>query len=1684
MSDHDSDFPPLGESALVHRTSHARDTTPRTPPKGQRNPSPRVALVSRSQAEKSSGSPRSDSNSDSTRLLSSACSRQANGALAQVLSPSVANAHPAKDAVYSSKQQNSVSSMVPNLRAGAIPPGNATFEISSQLNSEVPEDSILSLNQLVYVRVKLASQSESAVRFLDSLDFQKSFFEQVTALTCLKDKEFLSSLHCALTKHSGPSIKHIKGCYFTAGFAFQNPSIKVNVPKLILDQQLEEKSQFFSFKLPATSYRRDRKPESTIMPAKVQFALEKDFLLESFRLEFVIKIPFIAPPNPIQEAASLICQVLFLEEYRHNSSSAELLQEQRRIQSFCSYDDKVQLLSKASISGRTITGFFPLSLDDADSRDVPIAQRLVFGALFGIDPRVKQYERFSFSLPILSDLDQLRKRPAFKSIVEGIRSNEAFADLIVIRPRRVRKHVDSDSTLESSTSASDSDIASSIQAVKRLEAIQMLPRIPLLHTPDFESEEFPALHQSESFKSQPVELIFPQITEVSEHLHGADPKPSSTNRIVVFDDIPCKFFAKGKCKLGDNCTFSHSAAKSHENGVAASKIGDCIVQQNIIPNETKNKPLLASADQKKPAATTGRSGEATSAQVAAAVADQALSPAPSAQEIDVAANKNGAHTLEKSMIAEETNVPSVQIESSNAYVAQFSDEANLASSMATRVFVASPPSALLPRNLEHEWHSSTEDVFPFECRILSAIAQSTSSPNFCLDKDTLHSPRHLSKINIGSFHFMQSDYGICFEKFWNTLHLEDELKTSSAALENYRCFYIHLGIGTGMHPFAIHYAFRNRASHLLQSSSKMLQSSSFLAVSYIDSLKDTLSSSSFVDSNILLTCWPLEWSHFRIIIWNGPALTWFVYEPFPDEDNQEIILAFEGAGGGAHYTLLSYWSLSLFHSLKLFLLKHDQSHDSTLLSPRKKYGFTLQVVAPESFAIVNKGISPEDSTQWPELNETFSVHKSLSAFHHHFQLRTIPDIPSDLIENPSVWPPLNSAERFAASLFPEPCKQSGRFHTCCGSAGNCRCGLSGSLDNIHGCGDSLCHWKSTEDPYHFSHDLTVHAFSDVLQKIQMALPRWIEHFNQAEKDNAILAYVITERLMTIYCTLQHRYVSLDDEESLFYMKSSLLSIRLIAREAIKLLESSQTVFPTPPLALLHYMIETIDMNAGFAAEQALDSIGSTQSGDVPIISSNPRYTLERDEECSRALNFVKHIYSLATRRLHSITQEGKLVAIEQLQGLHKQVARIVDASNNLGHGLSSLSAKRSVCTRSVEEIFETATIIATELSSLISKISITAFPKAPPPPKPGSHLCRKTQAVEIIDPMLLESLCRNIVDLLGTQPSFSKQSHSKSQQSKSHSSLKSSNPFAPLANLIGENEVDLEADAISGDEDVVASAKDSSSDELDSNLQEQSSDCSSEDHEKEEGLTNERRALFGSTASPFLAEARNIHSKGNQDSFDSAAGDSVHSSDRDFVDDASQKAKGTPHHALFNAQSLRDAGLLSPTSIAVKGINIIYCPRGHAVNLPYKTPKDNERRKLSQILCSTCLAVVKPSQQAYNCPCASHIVCQLCVQASSSFPKPPDCKKCGQSLVHSPCTRKTCATCDFVCNIRTELWICENKSCRAAFCKGCIPPPDASFKPGRVPPATSSSSSLPPPSSSASNSVSGKPAPMLATGRA
>jgi hypothetical protein len=1627
-------FPPLTPPRFHAHNLVAAKVRPH--PRLPLNPSPKVALSSQPHADAMrTESPRSDSTGASAILSNSTCPQQANGAFAQVSSPSVADAPFAKDAVITTKQ--------PPSPDGVSSSGDAVFQNLTLRTSGAPEGpnvddtpSIISLNQLLYVRVKLASQTESSVRFHDSLEFQKAFFEQVTELPCLKGKEFLSSLHCALIKHSGPSIKHIKGCYFTAGFAFQNTSITVNVPKLILNQQEQQRSPFFLFKLPAVG--RGEKAHNVITPAKVQFALEKDLLLESFRLEFVFKVPFIAPPNSIQEAASLLCQLLFLEEYVQNPNSAELLHERRRIQSLCSYADKLQLNSKASISCRTITGFFPLNLDDAESRDVSIAHRLVFGALFGIDPRAKQYERFTFSLPILSDLDQLRKKPAFKAIVEEVKGNDAFADLIVIRPRRIRKNaIDLDSALESSTSASasDSDFSTSTQTLKRHEAILMLPRVLLFCNSDFESEEFPALHDSESFKSQPVEFKLPQINDASDDSSDIAPKNSSSSRRVTFDDIPCKFFAKGSCKFSDKCKFSHATTKVHESH-------DVVVNKSVASTIKKNNTA------------------------------------------DIVKGKSIQDTYN---VQENPTVVKTANQSVNATALLSKQDADVQDLTAVVKSADQTASAtvLLLNQKEHDGQNLSADVMPssIESRILSAIAQCPLSPNFYLNTDTLHPPQYRSNIVIGTFHFTQADYGIRFEKFWESLHLEDDLKGSPAALEKYRCFYIHLGIGTNMHPYAIHYAFRNRASYLMQSPSTPL-----LASSYCDSLQDALSYDSFVDSNILLTCWPHEWNHLRIIIWNEAASTWMVYEPFPDEDNLEVILAFQGTGGGAHYTLLSHWSRSLLRSLKLFLLKNDQSQGATLLSPRKKYGFELQIYAPESFAIVNKGISAEDSTQWPELNETFSFHKALSSSFHSFPFRTLPDVPCDLVETPSVWPPLNSTERFAASLFPEPCKQSGRFHTCCGSAGNCRCGVSSSRDNIHGCGDSSCHWRPSEDPYHFLHDLTLHAFSDVLQRIGFALPRWVEIFDRDAKDKAVLGYVITERLMTIYCTLQHRYVSLEDEENLFYMRSSLISLRLLALEAIKIIGESQTIFPVSPLSILNYMIETIESNARTANfDQALDSIESTQSSDVPIVSSNPKYNLERDEECSRALNFVKHVYSLATKRLHSITQEGKLVAIEQLHGLRRQVLRIAETLNNLGHGLSSLPAKRAVCTQSVQITFESAMIIATELNSLIEKISTVEFPRAPPLPKPSARPGRKSHAVEIIDPMLLESLCKTIEELIGKDAPASLHATFKSQRRVSTPSLKTSNQFAPLAELDEDKKSESKVNAHSGDEDAAVPQKESSSDgDVESNQEGQSSDsdCSSEDHEREEDIVNERRAAFGSTASPFLAEARNIHSTGNKDSFDSAAGDSAHSSDRGFVDDTPQKARGTSHRTLFNAQTLRDAGLLSPRSIAVTGINIIYCPKGHEVNLEYKTPRDNERRKINQIICSTCLAVVQPSQQAYNCLCVSHIVCQLCVQSSTSFPKPPECKRCKQNLIHSPCTRKSCASCDFVSNVRTNLWICENKSCRAAFCKDCVPPPDASFKPGRVPSSTPSLPSISSSSLSASIFVSGKPAPMLAKKRA
>ena len=61
------------------------------------------------------------------------------------------------------------------------------------------------------------------------------------------------------------------------------------------------------------------------------------------------------------------------------------------------------------------------------------------------------------------------------------------------------------------------------------------------------------------------------------------------------------------------------------------------------------------------------------------------------------------------------------------------------------------------------------------------------------------------------------------------------------------------------------------------------------------------------------------------------------------------------------------------------------------------------------------------------------------------------------------------------------------------------------------------------------------------------------------------------------------------------------------------------------------------------------SAASTQSDDIPVIASDPAYPVHMEGEMMNALHYSKHVFAMASTRLHTITQEGKLIAIQQLE---------------------------------------------------------------------------------------------------------------------------------------------------------------------------------------------------------------------------------------------------------------------------------------------------------------------------------------------------------------------------------------------------------------------------------------------------
>lgn len=150
-------------------------------------------------------------------------------------------------------------------------------------------------------------------------------------------------------------------------------------------------------------------------------------------------------------------------------------------------------------------------------------------------------------------------------------------------------------------------------------------------------------------------------------------------------------------------------------------------------------------------------------------------------------------------------------------------------------------------------------------------------------------------IGMETYMFQRLDFHVTFSNFLKDM--PPELQMARSAVEVNRCFYLHLGVATSMHPFLLQVAFRNITANMLAELSKE-------DIQY-EVMSSVTEFAGMVDANILSYLWPVEFTQFRICVISGqhnaPMFSYFVSGDLDErEPVKDVIIRCEMS----HFTLL------------------------------------------------------------------------------------------------------------------------------------------------------------------------------------------------------------------------------------------------------------------------------------------------------------------------------------------------------------------------------------------------------------------------------------------------------------------------------------------------------------------------------------------------------------------------------------------------------------------------------------------------------------------------------------------------------------------------------------------------------------------------------------------------------------
>jgi hypothetical protein len=158
--------------------------------------------------------------------------------------------------------------------------------------------------------------------------------------------------------------------------------------------------------------------------------------------------------------------------------------------------------------------------------------------------------------------------------------------------------------------------------------------------------------------------------------------------------------------------------------------------------------------------------------------------------------------------------------------------------------------------------------------------------------------RSLIDLRVGqALYVMQKeDYHVSFNLFLT--NVPPALQMAPSAIETNRCFFLHLGVALGYHPFAVQFAFRLMAGRLLRRS----ESISPVAV---DVLPTITQYAGLVDANALIFLWPAEMRDVRLCLVSNvnshPILSVFYRKGANAAAFKDILVQCDGF----HFTLLT-----------------------------------------------------------------------------------------------------------------------------------------------------------------------------------------------------------------------------------------------------------------------------------------------------------------------------------------------------------------------------------------------------------------------------------------------------------------------------------------------------------------------------------------------------------------------------------------------------------------------------------------------------------------------------------------------------------------------------------------------------------------------------------------------------------